>query len=66
MIAKTSCTDLNVGIGHADKTAEGAAQVFIQRGGPSFSGCESGHEMAESNTENLMEERYAIREEGIF
>jgi len=68
MTAKTEPMDLNAGRSFPAKTATTGrtAQVFVQPAGPSSLPVESWNTMADRDSASLMEERYAILEEGLF
>ena len=68
MTAKTEPMNLNAGRSCLAKTATAGrtAQVFVQPAGPSSLRGESWNTMADLDSASLMEERYAILEEGIF
>jgi len=68
MTARTEPMDLNAGRGCPAKTATAGreAQVFVQPAGPSSLRGESWSTMADRDSASLMEERYAILEEGLF
>jgi len=68
MTAKTEPMNLNAGKGFSGETATAGrtAQSFVQPAGPSSLRGESWNTMADRDSASLMEERYAILEEGIF
>lgn len=68
MSARTEPMDLNAGKGFSGKTATvgRTAQSFVQPAGPSSLRGESWNAMADRDSAILMEERYAILEEGLF
>jgi hypothetical protein len=68
MTARNEPMDLNTGKGFLGKTATAGrtAEIFVQRAGPSSLQGESWNTMTDRDSARLMEERYAILEEGIF
>jgi len=67
MISGTECMGLNIGSGlPGNKTATGTGEIFVQAAGRSLLKGESGNTMTDRDSTRLMEERYAILEEGIF